>query len=122
MDEKIKPGLFNLDMNNMYVLDIAMIQDEITALSNRQTVEHSCVWNVLQNMIAVLKTRLPRQRIFAKEYLKYILHNDKDNLNALADLEEIFKSLHRLTDAEKCKARIQKILSGKIGKIIYQRK
>jgi len=102
---ELTPGLFNMNLNLMYVLDISMIYDEIEALSIRQQVEHSCVKNVLQNMIAILKTKLPRERLSAKKHLEYILKEDPENLNALADLEHIYRSLHLLSDAEICKSK-----------------
>ena len=109
---ELTPGLFNMNLNLMYVLDISMIYDEIEALSIRQRVEHSCVKNVLQNMIAILKTKLPRERLSAKELLEYILEEDPENLNALADLEHIYRSLHLLSDAEICKSKKERILNG----------
>lgn len=108
----LTPGLFNLNLNLMYVFDISMIYDEIKALTIRQRVEHSCVKNVLQNMIAILKTKLPRERLSAKEHLEHILEKDPENLNALADLEHIYRSLHLLSDAEICKSEKDRILKG----------
>ena len=109
---ELTPGLFNMNLNLMYVLDISMIYDEIEALSIRRQVEHSCVKNVLQIMIAILKTKLPRERYFAKKLLEYILEEDPENLNALADLEHIYRSLHLLSDAEICKSKKERILNG----------
>ena len=109
---ELTPGLFNMNLNLMYVLDISMIYDEIEALSIRRQVEHSCVKNVLQNMIAILKTKLPRERCFAQKLLECILEKDPENLNALADLEHIYRSLHLLSDAEICKSKKERILNG----------
>ncbi|XP_052078059.1 uncharacterized protein LOC127715998 [Mytilus californianus] len=111
MDSTIIPGLFGLNLNLMYVLDIQMIYDEIEALKIRLQVEHKCVHNVLNNMIAILKTKLPRLRCYAKENLEHILRENKNNLNALSDLEQIYKGLHRLSDAERCKQRMEKIIN-----------
>ncbi|CAG2244223.1 unnamed protein product [Mytilus edulis] len=111
MDSTVVPGLFGLNLNLMYVLDIQMIDDEIEALERRLKIEHKCVHNVLNNMIAILKTKLPRLRCYAKENLEHILRENKNNLNALSDLEQIYKGLHRISDAERCKERIEKILN-----------
>ncbi|CAG2230277.1 CD282 [Mytilus edulis] len=111
MDSIVVPGLFGLNLNLMYVLDIQMIDDEIEALESRLKIEHKCVHNVLNNMIAILKTKLPRLRCYAKENLEHILRENKNNLNALSDLEQIYKGLHRISDAERCKERIEKILN-----------
>ncbi|XP_052077196.1 uncharacterized protein LOC127715218 isoform X1 [Mytilus californianus] len=110
MDSTVVPGLFGLNLNLMYVLDIPMIYDEIEALNIRLKVEHKCVHDVLNNMIAILKTKLPRLRCYAKEHLEHILEENKDNLNALSDLAQIYKGLHRISDAERCRKHMAQIL------------
>ncbi|CAC5379820.1 unnamed protein product [Mytilus coruscus] len=111
MNSTVVPGLFGLNLNLMYVLDIPMVYDEIEALKIHLQVEHKCVHNVLNNMIAILKTKLPRLRCYAKENLEHILRENNNSLNALSDLEQIYKGLHRISDAERCKQRVEKIIN-----------
>ncbi|XP_063415390.1 uncharacterized protein LOC134697207 isoform X1 [Mytilus trossulus] len=49
--------------------------------------------------------------MLCEENLEHILRENKNNLNALSDLEQIYKGLHRISDAERCKERIEKILN-----------
>ncbi|CAC5413990.1 CHRNN [Mytilus coruscus] len=66
----------------------------------------------IKNIIAILKTKIPRERREARFDLEDIRKKSPDNLNVLADLEYIYTALDRSKDAEVCKQKYQEILSG----------
>lgn len=108
--EHIVPGLSNLDLNIMFETDFHVINDAITGLSTRLEVEHKIVINVLQNMIAILKGKSSRGKIESRKCLEAILERDPRNLNALADIELLLRGLHRISEADKYKERLNRIL------------
>lgn len=110
--EDITPGLTYLNLNIMFENDISLIQDAIIGLQQRIEDEHSAVHNVLNNMIAILKSKFNREKIESRRILETILKRDPKNLNALADFEQLCRDHHRITEADKYKMRINNIMEG----------
>ncbi|CAC5365548.1 TLR13 [Mytilus coruscus] len=108
----IVPGLSNLNLNIAFENDMQLIADSVEGLNKRLTEEHIIVHNVLENMIAILKNKSSRGKIESREYLENILRRDPRNLNALADIEKLSRTLHRTTEADEYKSRLENILQG----------
>ena len=56
----IVPGLSNLNLHIAFENDMQLIADSVEGLNKRLTEEHIIVHNVLQNMIAILKSKSSR--------------------------------------------------------------
>ncbi|XP_052094178.1 uncharacterized protein LOC127730105 isoform X1 [Mytilus californianus] len=106
------PGLIRLNLNIMTALDMYVIQDAKQNIETLLRKEHPIVENVQKNIIAILKTKIPRERQEGRVDLENILKKSPRNLNVLADLEYIYKELDRSKDAEVCKQTICEIMSG----------
>jgi hypothetical protein len=63
--------------------------------------EHRIVANVQKTMVALLKTKIPRETREARIELEQIVKESPKHLNALADLEIIYRNLYRITDADR---------------------
>ncbi|XP_052079476.1 uncharacterized protein LOC127717738 [Mytilus californianus] len=111
----IIPGLFDLNLNIMFQNDMHVIEDTIKSLYKRLTQEHKVVHNVLNNMIAVVKSKPWRGKNDSIICLENILERDPRNLNALADIEYLCRCVHRVTEADMYKEVLDAILNG--GKI-----
>jgi hypothetical protein len=61
-------------------------------------------------MVALLKTKIPRESREARIELEKIVRESPKHLNALADLETIYRNLHRIHDADRCRRTINNIL------------
>ncbi|XP_052094212.1 uncharacterized protein LOC127730118 [Mytilus californianus] len=109
---ELHPGLIRLNLNIMNALDMHVIQDAKQNIEKLLIKEHPIVENVQKNIIAILKTKIPRERREARFDLENIRKKSPDNLNVLADLECIYTELDRSKDAEVCKQKYQEILSG----------
>ncbi|XP_052094200.1 uncharacterized protein LOC127730112 isoform X1 [Mytilus californianus] len=109
---ELNPGLIRLNLNIMNALDMHVIQDAKQNIEKLLIKEHPIVENVQKNIIAILKTKIPRERREARFDLEDIRKKSPDNLNVLADLECIYTELDRSKDAEACKHKYQEILSG----------
>lgn len=100
----IIPGLFDLNLNIMFPNDIYSIEDTIPSLYKRLTQEHKVVHNVLNNMIAVVKSKPWRGKNDSIICLEKILERDPRNLNALSDIEflcRVITELMKLTCTRK---------------------
>ncbi|XP_063423305.1 uncharacterized protein LOC134707474 isoform X2 [Mytilus trossulus] len=111
-DADFSPGLIQLNLNIMTALDMHVIQDAKQNIETLLRKEHPIVENVHKNIIAILKTKIPRERQEGRVDLENILQNSPRNLNVLADLEYLYKELDRSKDAEVCKQTIREIMSG----------
>ncbi|CAG2253733.1 CD282 [Mytilus edulis] len=109
---EIHPGLIRLNLNIMNALDMHVIQEAKQNIEKLLIKEHPIVENVQKNIIAILKTKIPRERREARFDLENIRMKSPDNLNVLADLECIYTELDRSKEAEVCKQKYQQILSG----------
>ncbi|XP_063420036.1 uncharacterized protein LOC134705203 [Mytilus trossulus] len=112
-EEEITPGLIGLNLNIIHALDMHMIEDAKHNIYKLIEKEHSTLMNVHKNMVALFKMKIPRERREARLELEQIVEEFPDHLNALADLEHIYRELHRITDAEKCRKTIERNLNGK---------
>ncbi|XP_052094185.1 uncharacterized protein LOC127730106 isoform X3 [Mytilus californianus] len=112
-EEQFTPGLMGLNLNIMHALDMHMIEDAKHNIYKLIEKEHPALINVHKNMVALYKMKIPRERREARLELEQILENFPDHLNALADLEHIYRELHRFTDAENCRKTIEHKLNGK---------
>ncbi|CAG2224788.1 unnamed protein product [Mytilus edulis] len=113
IEEQITPGLIGLNLNIMHALDMHMIEDAKHNIYKLIKNEHSVLINVHKNMVALFKMKIPRERREARLELEQILEKFPDHLNALADLEHIYRELHRFTDADYCRKTIEHNLDGK---------
>ena len=72
--------------------------------------EHRIVANVQKTMVALLKTKIPRESREARIELEQIVRESPRHLSALVDLETIYANLYRITDADRCRRTIDNIL------------
>jgi tetratricopeptide (TPR) repeat protein len=72
--------------------------------------EHRIVANVQKTMVALLKTKIPRETREARIELEQIVRESPKHLNALAELETMYRNLYRITDANRCRLTIDSIL------------
>ena len=106
----IVPGLFGLNLNILHAIDMHMIDNAKYAILNSIQHEHRIVANVQKTMVALLKTKIPRESREARIELEQIVRESPRHLNALADLETIYRNLYRITDADRCRRTIDNIL------------
>jgi hypothetical protein len=64
------------------------------------------------NILALLQTKIPRERNKARETLENIAQECSNHLNALADLEHSYRELHRMSVAERCRKTVSDIQKG----------
>ncbi|CAC5365559.1 TLR2 [Mytilus coruscus] len=96
----------------MFENDMHALEDTIKNLSKRITQEHKEVHNVLNNMIAIVKSKPWRGKRQSILRLENILEQDPRHLNALADIEYLCRSLHRATEADRYKEVLDVIMNG----------
>jgi len=106
----IVPGLFGLNLNILHAIDMHMIDNDKYAILKSIQHEHRIVANVQKAMAALLKTKIPRETREARIELEQIVKESPKHLNALADLETIYRNLYRITDADRCRRTIDNIL------------
>jgi len=106
----IVPGLSGLNLNLLHAIDMYMIDNAIHTIFKKIQKEHRIVANVEKTMVALLKTKIPRESREARIELEQIVRESPKHLNALADLETIYRSLHRINDADSCRCTINSIL------------
>ena len=111
-DKTLKPGLTCLNLNILQIFDLAMIDDVKASVEESIREEHPIVSNAMKNVIAVLKTKIPRQRIEAVKLLEDIVRENPKHLNALADLEKIYRESFRVSDADEAFQKIRLVLQG----------
>ena len=109
----ITPGLIGLNLNILHGHDLHMVQDAIDDIRHAISVEHPIVHTVQKHLIALLKTKRAREQHIGRQELEQIVKDSPNNLNVLSDLEHVYRCIHRNEDAEQCKRRYEKILSGK---------
>ncbi|CAG2234749.1 unnamed protein product [Mytilus edulis] len=108
----VLPGLWKLNLNITFENDIKLTADAVEGLKKRITYENIIVHNVLENMIAILKSKSSRGKIESRKCLENILSRDPRNLNALADIEYLSRTQHRTSEADQYKTRLEKVLHG----------
>ncbi|XP_071127713.1 uncharacterized protein [Mytilus edulis] len=108
----VLPGLWKLNLNITFENDIKLTADAVEGLKKRITYENVIVHNVLENMIAILKSKSSRGKIESRKCLENILSRDPRNLNALADIEYLSRTQHRTSEADQYKTRLEKVLQG----------
>lgn len=106
----IVPGLSGLNLNILHAIDMHMIDNAKHTIFKWIQKEHHIVANVQRTMIALLKTKIPRETREARIELEKIVREYPKHLNSLADLETIYRNLHRMTDADRCRRTIDSIL------------
>ena len=110
-DINIVPGLSGLNLNILHAIDMHMIDNAKDTISKWIEKEHRIVANVQKTMVALLKTKIPTEKTEAIIELEKIVKEFPTNLNALADLETIYRNLaDRITDADDCRCTIDNIL------------
>ena len=109
-DIHIVPGLSGLNLNILHVIDMHMIDNAKHTIFKWIQNEHRIVANVQKTMVALLKTKIPRETREARIELEQIVKESPKHLNALADLETIYRNLYRITDADRCRRTIDSIL------------
>jgi hypothetical protein len=88
-----------------------MIDNAKDTISKWIEKEHRIIANVQKTMVALLKTKIPTEKTEAIIELEKIVKEFPTNLNALADLETIYRNLaDRITDADDCRCTIDNIL------------
>jgi hypothetical protein len=60
----------------------------------------------------MLRFKTIKQRNKARETLENIAQECSNHLNALADLEHIYRELHRMSAAERCRKTVSDIQKG----------
>ncbi|VDH92156.1 Hypothetical predicted protein [Mytilus galloprovincialis] len=108
----VLPGLWKLNLNITFENDIKLTADAVEGLKKRITYENIIVHNVLENMIAIFKSKSSRGKIESRKCLENILSRDPRNLNALADIEYLSRTQHRTSEADQYKTRLEKVLQG----------
>jgi tetratricopeptide (TPR) repeat protein len=110
-DINIVPGLSGLNLNILHAIDMHMIDNAKHTIFKWIQKEHRIVANVQKTMVALLKTKIPTEKTEARIELEQIVKEFPTNLNALADLETIYRNLaDRITDADDCRCTIDSIL------------
>jgi hypothetical protein len=109
-DINIVPGLSGLNLNILHAIDMHMIDNAKHTIFKWIQKEHRIVTNVQKTMVALLKTKIPRETREARIELEQIVKESPKHLNALADLETIYRNLYRITDADRCRCTIDSIL------------
>jgi tetratricopeptide (TPR) repeat protein len=109
-DLHIVPGLSGLNLNILHAIDMHMIDNAKHTIFKWIQKEHRIVANVQKTMVALLKTKIPRETREARIELEQIVRESPRHLNALADLETIYRNLYRITDADRCRRTIDSIL------------
>ena len=108
----ITPGLISLNLSISHTLDLHMTEEAKQEILQSIEDEHHIVLHVQLNILALLQTKIPRERNKARETLEEIVQECPNHLNALADLEHIYRELHRMSDAERCRKTITDVLKG----------
>ena len=106
----IVPGLSGLNLNILHAIDMHMIDNAKHTIVKWIQKEHRIVVNIQKTMVALLKTKIPRETREARIELEQIVRESPKHLNALADLETIYRNLYRITDADRCRRTIDSIL------------
>jgi tetratricopeptide (TPR) repeat protein len=106
----IVPGLSGINLNILHALDMHMIDNAKHTIFKWIQKEHRIVANVQKIMVALLKTKIPRETREARIELEQIVRESPKHLNALADLEIIYRNLYRMKDANRCRLTIDSIL------------
>jgi hypothetical protein len=106
----IVPGLSGLNLNILHAIDMHMIDNAKHTIFKWIQREHRFVANVQKTMVTLLKTNIPRETREARIELEQIVKESPKHLNALADLETIYRNLYRITDADRCRCTIDSIL------------
>ena len=109
-DINIVPGLSGLNLNILHAIDMYMIDNAKHTIVKWIQKEHRIVVNIQKTMVALLKTKIPRETREARIELEQIVRESPKHLNALADLETIYRNLYRITDADRCRRTIDSIL------------
>jgi tetratricopeptide (TPR) repeat protein len=107
---EITPGLIGLNLNILHVLDMHMREEAKWTILKSIDREHLAVSNVQKNMAALLKSRIPKERHEGREDLENIVRGYPNHLNSLADLEHMYLELNRISDANRCRCTIDRIL------------
>ena len=90
----IVPGLSGLNLNILHAIDMHMIDNAKHTIFKWIQREHRFVANVQKTMVALLKTNIPRETREARIELEQIVKVSPKHLNALADLETIYRNLY----------------------------
>ena len=109
-DINIVPGLSGLNLNILHAIDMHMIDNAKHTIVKWIQKEHRIVVNIQKTMVALLKTKIPRETREARIELEQIVRESPKHLNALADLETIYRNLYRITDADRCRRTIDSVL------------
>jgi hypothetical protein len=109
-DINIVPGLSGLNLNILHAIDMHMIDNAKHTIFKSIQKEHRIVANVQKTMVALLKTKIPRETREARIELEQIVRESPKHLNALAELETMYRNLYRITDANRCRLTIDSIL------------
>ena len=109
-DINIVPGLSRLNLNILHAIDMHMIDNAKHTILKWIQKEHRIVANVQKTMVALLKTKIPRETREARIELEQIVRESPKHLNALADLETIYRNLYRMKEANRCRLTIDSIL------------
>jgi hypothetical protein len=114
-DIDIVPGLSGLNLNILHAIDMHMIDNAKHTIFKWIQKEHHIVANVQKTMVALLKTKIPTEATEARIELEEIVREIPKHLNALANLETIYRNLDRITDADCCRRTIDSILKSTSG-------
>jgi hypothetical protein len=101
-----------LNLSIVHTLYLHIIEEAKQEIIQSIEEEPHIIPHVQLNILALIQTKIPRERIKARETLENIVQESPNHLNALADLEHIYRELHRMSDAERCRKTVSDILKG----------
>ncbi|KAJ8311976.1 hypothetical protein KUTeg_009349 [Tegillarca granosa] len=109
-EDFIKPGLFHLSLNSLYQPDSDTLNERKKSLQDQLEEEHPMFKMIFNNLIALINHRIPRSQNKVRSILEDIRKDNPKHLNTLANLEVIYKELHRRTESDRCKQEKEAIL------------
>ncbi|KAJ8298267.1 hypothetical protein KUTeg_024798 [Tegillarca granosa] len=120
--DRLNPGLFNLGLNIGSISDKEQLQDVHLYLSTTRKEDPTpTVHNILECMIAYVENKRPLWKRKALKRLESILNDNPHHLNALADIETIYRQMQMNLHAEIYNTRKNEILKSNDPEHIRQK-
>lgn len=93
-DIDIRPGLFHLKPTHQHILNSTYVENKTADLRAARNQEHPIVHTVLELQLNFLSNSLLTDMQDASPRLLDTLHSHPKHLNALADLEVIYRNMN----------------------------
>ncbi|KAJ8298139.1 hypothetical protein KUTeg_024670 [Tegillarca granosa] len=120
--DRLNPGLFNLGLNISSTSDKEQLQDVYLYLSTTRKEDPTpTVHNILECMIAYVENKRPLWKRKALKRLESILNDHPHHLNAIADIETIYRHMQMDLHAEIYNTRKNEILKSNDPEHIRQK-